>query len=366
MSATAEALASLKVTIPAYFREATDHTIRRRLLLKLLDIQGNVVRNVQTPKFFWDIEVREAKVRALGGSDRHVWDENDVHEQLWLDHAELEATDVMRRRFQMLNTGSPQAIVQEAGKKMDRLVKSMTRRLNAQFYIDNSGTQSNMLTGVGSFLKYQTPNPADWILIPQVGTSYGGMSIELGVLGGNWSSDLPTPPSSVLGNDWPDGQGSPEYDYNAPKMMNVNGPIGGSTGWANNALKAIRRMTQRIKSTGGEGETPVLQLMDNEMYSQVEDLLEQRERLRISDYAAKLGFPDTLTYGGSLLSTDFDCPAGQGYAINPEHTILYTVHSDLFFTDTDWSTESQLSQFLVGFLGNYAHTPKYTGAYIQA
>jgi hypothetical protein len=366
VNAAAEALAVLKTTVPAYFKEATDHTIRNRLLLKLLEVQGNVILNVKTPQMIWDIEVREPKVRAITGSDRHVWGETDVYEQLRIDHAELEATEVMRRRFQMINSDSPQAIVDEAGKKMDRLVRSMTRKINSQFYVDNSGANSLYLTGIGSFMKYTAPGGSDWILKPASGTTYGGLSIEIGSLGGTWSAALATKPCAALATDWPLGSGSAEYDFNSPKMINTTASIGGGAGWSNNCLKAIRRMTQAIRHTGGDGTVPMLQLLSQELYSQVEDLLEQRERTRVDDYASNLGFPSTLSYNGSLLTTDFDCPAGVGYALNPSTTALYSVHSDLFFTDSDWSTESQLSQFLVGFLGNYVMQPKYTGAYFAA
>jgi hypothetical protein len=364
VNAIAEALAVLRTTVPAYFKEATDHTIRNRLLLKLMEIQGNVILNMKAPEMIWDIEVREPKVRAITGSDRHVWDETQVYEQLKISHAELESTDTMRRRFQMINSNSPQAIVDEAGKKMDRLVRAMTRKLNAQFYIDNSGANAQYMTGIKSFLKGKAPtNAADWVLIPAPGTTYGGLSIELGALGGTWSSALATKPNAELNRDWPLGSGSSEFDYNAPKIFDVKANIGGAAGWSNNCLKAIRRMTQLIRHTGGEGASPIVQLLSQEFYSQVEDKLEERERTRISDYASNLGFPETLTYGGALLTSDFDCPAGQGFAINPSCCALYSVHSDLFFTDADWSTDSQLSQFLVGFLGNYVHQPKYTGAY---
>lgn len=366
MNAVAEALAVLKTTVPAYFKEATDHTVRNRLLLKLLDVQGNVILNMKAPQMIWDIEIREPKVRAITGSDRHVWNETDVYEQLRIDHSELEATEVMRRRFQMINSDSPQAIVEEAGKKMDRLVKVMTRKINSQFYVDGTGANALYLNGIGSFMKYATPTAGDWILRPASGTTYGGLSIELGSLGGTWSAALGTKPCVALGTDWPLGSGSPEYDYNTPKMINVTSSIGGSSGWSANCLKAIRRMTQSIRQTGGDGTVPMIQLLSQELYSQVEDLLEQRERTRIDDYASNLGFPSTLSYNGSLLTSDFDCPAGIGYAINPSTTALYSVHSDLFFTDSDWSTESQLSQFLVGFLGNWVMQPKYTGAYFAA
>lgn len=362
MNAIAEALAVLKTTVPAYFKEATDHTIRNRLLLKLMEVQGNIILNMKAPEMVWDIEVREPKVRAITGSDRHVWDETQVYEQLRISHAELESTDTMRRRFQMINSNSPQAIVDEAGKKMDRLVRTMTRKLNSQFYIDNTGANAQYMTGIKSFLK-GTGVSTDWILTPSAGTTYGGLSIELGALGGTWSAALATKPNAALARDWPLGSGSSEFDYNAPKIFNVGATIGGSAGWAANCLKSIRRMTQLIRHTGGEGSAPIIQLLSQEFYSAVEDKLEERERTRVSDYASNLGFPDTLTYGGALLTSDFDCPAGQGFAINPATCALYSVHSDLFFTDSDWSTESQLSQFLVGFLGNYVHQPKYTGAY---
>lgn len=366
MNAAAEALAVLKTTVPAYFREATDHTIRNRLLLKLLEVQGNVILNVKTPKMIWDIEVKEPSVRALAGGDRHHWGTMDPYVQLEISHAELEATETMDRRFQMINSNSPQAIVDEAGKKVDRLVRTMSRQINSQFYADNTGANNLYLTGIGSFMKYTSPTAGDWILKPAVGTTYGGLSIEIGAMGGTWSANLGTKPCVALATDWPEGQGSAEYDYNSPKMINVTSSIGGSAGWSNNCLKAIRRMTRAIRHTGGDGTVPMLQLLSTELYSQVEDLIENRERTRIDDYASNLGFPATISYNGSLLATDFDCPAGVGYALNPSTTALYSVHSDLFFTDSDWSTESQLSQFLVGFLGNYVMQPKYTGAYFAA
>lgn len=368
MSAAEEALATLRTTAPVYFKEATDHTIRNRLLLKLMEIEGNVVLNMKAPEMIWDIEVREPKIRALdGGADRHVWNESEVYEQLKISHAELEGTDIMRRRFQMINSDSPNAIVEEAGKKMDRLVRSLTRKLNSQFYFDNTGANSHYLTGIKSFLKYNSPGAGtDWILSPSSAASYGGMSVELGSLGGVWSEDAATSPSTNLGNDWPLGSGSSEYDFNSPKMINTNGAINGASGWTNNCLLAIRRMTRAIESTGGQGTIPIVQLFSQEKYSEVEDKLEERERLFVSDYAQNLGFPRVLTYGGALLATDYDCPADEGFAVNPEKTCLYSVHSDLFFTDSDWSTESQLSAFLVGFLGNWVHTPKYVGAYYAA
>ena len=365
MNALAEALLTLKTTAPGYFKEATDHTIRGRMVLKVLETQGNIILNMKAPTMTWDVEVREPKVRALGGNDRHVFNETDAYEQLTISHAELETTDIMKRRFQMINSNSPNAIVDEAGKKMDRLVRSMTRKLNSQFYVDNSsGANVQMLTGIRSFMNPDTPAAADSVLVPTAGITYGGKSVVIGALGGQWSTDLAVSPNAATATDWPFGQGSAEYSYNTPIMFNINGTIAGSTGWSNNCLKSMRRMANVLVSTGGDGAAPVMELLGLDLYSEFQDKLEEKERTQISDYARSLGFPNVITYGDAVIVKDYDCPSGAGYAVNPNHMALYSVHDQLFFTDSDWSTESQLSAFLVGFLGNYCWTPKYTGAFL--
>lgn len=366
MNALAEALQTIKTTAPLYFKDATDHTIRGRLILKILKERGNVIMNMKAPQMLWDIEVREPKVRALGGGDRHTFNETDAFEQLVIDHAELESTDIMKRRFQMINSNSPNAIVDEVGKKMDRIVKALTRKLNAQFYVDNTtGQNTNMLTGLGSFVKPATITSGDLVAIPASGATYGGKSIELGSLGGQWSATLGTSPNTAAATDWPFGSGSSEYDYNTPKLFNTSATVGGDAGWANNCLKLMRRMTNVLESTGGQGAAPVVHLMGSDKYSEFQDKLEEKERTYISDYAKSLGFPSILQYQEAVVVKEYDCPADRAFAVNPEHMALYSVHDELFFTDSDWSTESQLSAFLGGFLGNFCWTPKYVGAYLD-
>lgn len=368
MNALSEALLVLKTTAPQYFKEATDHTIRNRLILKILQSQGNIVMNVKSPKKIWDVEVKENVIRALGSTSRHVFEEVDPYVQMEITHAELEGTDIMKRRFQMINSNSPHAIVDEAGKKMDRLVKSLTRSLNKQFYVDAStGVNVDLMTGIQSFLKPNTAGFAagDLVADPDPAATYGGQSVGLAQLGGQWSTDLGVGsfPNTALANDWPFGSGDPEYDWNSPKIFNTAADVKGDAGWENNCLKLMRRMSDVLESTGGEGAAPVVQLLGLDYYNDFKDKLEQRERLYISDYAKSLGFPDVMTYEGAVVLKDFDCPSSKGFAVNPNHMCLYSVHDQLFFTDSDWSTESQLSAFLVGFLGNYCWTPKLTGMY---
>jgi hypothetical protein len=365
VTALQEALLTLKATAPEYFKKATDHTIRGRLILKILQQSGNIMFNVKSDRMIWPIEIREPKVRVMSGGQRHTWTQTDGIENLFIDHAELEATDVLERRQQQINSDSPNALVDLAGTKMDRLVRTMTRKLNSQFFVDNSGANSGMMTGIKSFMNPAALTAGDLVAVPAAGTTYGGKSIVLGELGGQWSTNLsPAFPNTAAGTDWPEGSGSSEYDYNTPKMINTNATFNGSQYWKNNCLKVMRRMNSYLRNTGGEGSAPPVHLLASRLYDEALDKLEERERTSISDYAKSLGFPDVIQYGGGLLVADYDCPADEGYAINPNEIALYSVNEQLFFTDSDWSTFDQISGFLVGFLGNWVWTPKYTGAYL--
>ena len=366
MTALAEALQLMKATAPQYFKEATDHTIRGRLILAMMESQGNIVKNVKAPKFIWNVTVREPKARIITGGQGHVFTNTDTDEQLEIDHAEFEVAEALPRRTQMINSNSPNALVDIAGEKLDKCLKTCTRKLNDFFFADNTtGINVGKPTGIKSFIKPSTVVAADIIALPASGTTYANKSIELASLGGGWSSNLATPPSAAADTDWPWGEGSSEYDWNTPKMFRVNGTFNGSAGWANNCLKVLRRSAAVLRSTTGEGGAPVAQLLGDQLYSEVEDRLEERERTRVSDYAKSLGFPDVLTYGNAVLMREYACPSREGYGINPNECCLYSVHDELFFTDQSWETLHQMSTFLVGFLGNYCWTPRSTAAYLE-
>jgi hypothetical protein len=365
-NALKEALQVVKTTAPQYFKDATDHTIRNRPLLKMLQQSGNLFFNAKAPKFVWVVEVREPKVRHLSGrgGTRTIFDQTDSYEQLEIDHAEMQVAESLTRRDQMINSNSPQQIVDIIGKKFDQMVKTMSNRISNQFYADNtSGVNTGMLTGIRSIIK-PTGASSDQVAIPTSGTTYGGKSLELADLGGYWSTDLNTPPNATAATDWPFGSGSTEYDWNTPKMLNINASFNGDQGWENNCLKVFRRMNSVMRRCCGEGATPSVHLLGSDLLNEFKDKVESRERLYVSDYTKSLGFPHLMQYEDAIVMDDFDCPANAGYAINPSEMALYSVHDQLFFTDESWETPEQASLLLVGFLGNWVHKPKCTGAYV--
>lgn len=372
MAALNEALQVMKNTAPQYFKEATDHTIRGRLILAMMESQGNIVLNVKAPEFIWNIQVREPKARILGSGQRHVFNNTDMYEQLNIEHSEYEVAEAIDRRTQMINSNSPNALVDLAGQRLDACLKTCTRKLNDFFFADNtSGINVGKPTGLKSFIKPASPSANDVIAIPDTGVTYGGKSIELGSLGGNWSSDYSPPPNVAAATDWPWGTGASEYDYNTPKIFRTNAGantsfpnISGNT-WKDNCLHFMRRASGILRSSTGEGGAPVVHLLGLEKYHEMEDKLEARERTRVSDYTKTLGFPDVLTYSDAVVTREYSCPPDEGFALNPNDCALYSVHDQLFFTDQSWESLEQMSTFLVGFLGNYCWTPRSVAAYLE-
>ena len=360
-----EAYQVIQATAPQFFKGATDHTIRERPLLKMIQQSGNMVMNLRAPKYVWKIRVRQPKPKVIENGARTVWDETDAYETLEMGHAEVQVTDSMNRRDQMINASSPNQIIDIIGEKYDELVKSMSRMISEQFYADaSSGTGVGQLTGLKSFMK-PVGVATDQVAIPAPGTEYANLSIELASLGGWWSQDLaPTFPNASLGVDWPEGRGDSEYDFNTPTMLNMNATYNGDTGWNNNCLKMLRRMNSLIKRRCGSSTVPTAHMMGHSLMHEVKDKIELRERTYVTDYQKTLGFPDVLNYEGSMIFDDFECPAREGYSFNPSDITIFSVNDQLFYSDDSWETVEQKSLMMVGFLGNYAFTPRTMGAFV--
>jgi hypothetical protein len=204
----------------------------------------------------------------------------------------------------------------------------------------------------------------DQVAIPLAGTEYAGMSIEVGNLGGWWSQDLAVSPNAALGTDWPFGRGDSDYDWNSPTMFNMNATFTGDTGWSNNCLKILRRMNDTIKRRCGSSTTPTAHMLGNSLLHEAKDKLETRERTFVSDYQKNLGFPDVMTYEGSMIFDDFNCPDREGYSFSPSDITLFSVHDQLFYSQDSWEVPEQKTLMAVGFLGNFAFTPKTMGAFV--
>lgn len=359
--ATAQAI---KAIAPKYLPGAVDHTIRNRFLLSYLQKAGRFVFNVDGRDCTWNVKIRQPEVRSTGGQ-RPQFVQSDVHEQLNITHAQLEGTDTIDRNTMMVNKGETQ-IVNLTEEKLNDLVDSLADKLCSQVYINNS-TDTNQYTGLQTFIQGEVTSNNDRVAVPASGTTYGGKSIVLGAAGGTWSANLASANrfNSGLTNDWPEGSGDSQYDYLAPKILNYTGSwSSGTNDWATNCEKLIRRARVMINSLSGKGRAPMLHVLSSQLYNELQDTVQVRERLKPSDYADKMGFPETLSYEGALVEYDFDCPAGKGFALNPQEMSLYSIEKGLMYVDgPTWDTREQAYLFLVGAFGNFRFNPKCFASY---
>lgn len=351
---------AIKNTAPKYLPGAVNQTIRHRFLLSYLQKAGRFVFNEGGTNCTWNVTIRQPETRSTRGQ-RAQFIASDTKEQLTISHAQLEGTDLLDRNTMMVNK-EPLAIVKLTETKLDELVTSLADTMCSQIYVDNT-SDSSQLTGLQSIMRPDVGAATDRMAVPAAGAAYGGKSMVLGDQGGAWSSNLGVNrPNTVISTDWPDGNGSSQYDYLAPKMFNYTGDwtSGTTDTWALNCEKLMRRAKVAIRTLGGAGAAPMLMVFAPELYNELLDNIQNRERLFVSDYNKELGFPEALTFEGATLAYDYDCPSGKGYAINPQEMALYSVHDQLMYTDgPTWDMREQAYLFLVGFLGNLRWNPKH-------
>jgi len=353
-----EGVLAVKNTAPKYLKGAIDLTIRRRPMLGLLQQYGRLMFGADPSHITkWNVQVREPEIKEYGDSSRQVFTEHDAYEQLHIENAAYIGTDRLPLLTHQVNGGS-NAIVRHYDEKLPILTRSATHRICADTFFDNSAGVGTRLTGLATPMQPDAGVDAnDLIAAPAASASYGGKSCQFGALGGAWSANLATKPSSVLATDYPYGSGDPEYDALAPKMFNFssNKWPGGNTTFKDNVLAMLSLAKLTTKSLGGDGTEPMLHMFSTGFYFDFQNSLSSKERIILQHQdGADYGFPNVLNYEGALVNHDYDVPANKGYGLNIQEMSLYTLTPDLFYSEgPEWHIESQSYLFVVGFHGNY-------------
>jgi len=357
---------AIKNTAPKYLQGVTDQTVRNRFLLAYLEREGRILYNENAPQHIWLVKAREPEVENGGGGSPVVFKTHDVHEQLSISHCQMQATNALDHKTYLINR-SPTQIANLTETLLKDLTTVITRKIGDSLYSDNS-SDSTVITGIRSIMQpHASTASGDLIAPPSATATYGGKLMKLGALGGRWSNRGSGYMSSVLNNDWPNGNGDSQYDYLAPKMWQYTGNWqSGTNNWATNGERIMRRSRVAMDTLGGEGMTPSVHVLATDLYNQFLDNLVARERLYVSDYAKSLGFPTVMEFEGAMVTTDYACPSGRGYGINPKEMALYSMTDQLFFIDgPEWSIHAQAFVMLVGFIGNVRWNPKHFSEYAQ-
>ena len=357
----AEAQAVINSTAKKYFAGAADSTIRKRLLLALLNKHGRISFGATGYDCTWLVEFAQPPVQSHGASSEYEFSEHDVYRSLNIDWRGYVATDKMDEKNRLMNS-DPVAMVNRYKRIIPNLRKSLDDHFHGELYIDGNQTgNENRLHGMLSFAGNTTTISAD--LVAQPDDTYAGKVTNLGNQGGSWSSDLSTSPNNGVATDWPDGNGTPEYDYITPVLVNTTSSNWGtgSTDWEVNCGRILRRTTTWLTKNGGTDGRPTVYMMANDLFNSYQDYQESRFRNIIPHTEAReLGFPDALNQDGVMVKYEFDVKASEFWGVNVHQMQLESLDDVLFgVRGPHYDIKSDATLFKAGFFGNMRFNPKY-------
>lgn len=354
-------------TKPEYMKGASDLTIRKRLLFSMLKKRGRIKMNCSGTECKWQVEYSQPAVTPTNGSGVVDFANHDAFRQLTLDWRGYYATDALSQKDKEMNKGE-NALITLFETKNNRLVKAMQDNLAAEMY--RSGTtagRENNIHGLETFMGSGTTVVADRVAKPD-GT-YAGRATDVGSEGGSWSDTL-TSPNASISTDWPDGNGTSEYDYLTPKLINYASTSWGtpspSNTWRLNCRHAISQTVTWLSTTGGKDGTPTIAPLAPDLYQGLKDTLIESQRIIVPHKEAEdLGFGDTLNIDGVAIQSDFDCPAQTGYMLNLSTVELCSLFPELLWMEGPDKVPQSLWGYVwgVGFYGNAKYQPKYTAKF---
>lgn len=348
-------------TAPQYMKGAADNVMRERLLLALFKKYGRIEYNQGSYQRTWDVEFSQPNIEAYGDAGHITYERHDRLRQFTLDWRGYIATDLMTEKERLMNKGDV-AIVNRYAEIIPALTRQITDRFAAEMYVDGSATgNGNRIHGFESALGAGTVLVGDRVAQPS--DTYAGRSTALAAEGGTWSATLSTYPNSTIATDWPDGSGDPEYDYNAPKLVNWSSTAWGTgaTTFEDNCERVLRQATIWSTRTGGKSGRPTLYLLASELFYAYQNHQEAKQRIWVPHKEAQdLGFGDVLNQDGVMIQHDFDVPARTGYGLNVHQMSLASLAEQLFSTKGPTEDMKQMAfLFAVGFFGNMSLNVKF-------
>ena len=357
----AEFAAVLKEAAPAYLKGRADNTIRNRLLLTLLAKNGRIKYNASSHKLYWDVKAGQRVIEAYGDDGVINFQRSDLHEQLNIDWRGYKMSDRMTEK-QRLMLGDLTAIINRYSGIAEDMMDDLQDGFCGELFIDGyDAANTNRLHGLESFFAKGTTPAADRVGKPD--DTYGGHSTAVATRGGTWSSNLSTSPNANLATDWPDGNGTADYDWNSPKLINYASSNWGtgSTTWADNCERVLGQTTIWTTLTGGKKGRPTIYLLSGDLFYEYQNKMRAKYRISVPHSEANdLGFTDTLNQDGVMIQADFDVPAGTGYGLNINQMCLESLDNVLFSSrgpEYDINTDGYL--WLIGFFGNARYNVKH-------
>jgi hypothetical protein len=353
-------------TMPHYLDGLVDLTTRSRLLLAFARQKGRIKLNCSGEFLRWPVfySLPEMEVYADGG----VLDfgNHNPNKTLAVDWRGYIVTDSISIKQRAMNSGQQQ-IVNLYQQKQNNISQSIMEGFSAELYGNGSAVdRSERIHGLETFMGAEagTTTAADKIAKPDSAYGLTNAPTDLGAEGGYWSAALATPNNANLATDWPDGNGSSEYDHMSPKLINWSSSNWGtgSTSWEDNSWRVIDAAIDWLSYTGGPQAKPDIISIASDMHRGYKNHQEAKTRINIPHKPSQdLGFSDILNHDGVGIQKDFDCPALTFYGINVDKMRICSLMPKLFYyqgpSQDPHSNWSYL--FGTGFWGNVEFQPKF-------
>lgn len=316
-------------TASKYLADATDVTVRKRILPAFLDEEGRVNRNATGKDLNWVIDYKQPVAVPYTGQQLTFNNDNfllpaSVVPAFWINTSGMNYIDIT------MNSG-PTMIVNNYLARAKKMVLSMEIKLAKDLY-SYAPTNTKSIIGITTLTaRNQTLlcTNADRMAVPIAGAQYAGLLLQQGSYGGSWSNVIPTAQqmSTVLGSDWPDGQGSPDqlYDCTTPRLYNENtnqwlsppGTAAANGSWAVNCIAMLSRANTDLGQNSVKTMMPNIHLSGSGRHQAVKDALRTAFRdTQMNGRAAEmLGYYDAMNYENAAIATDHECPADRTLSV---------------------------------------------------
>lgn len=354
-------------TMPKYLKKLVDTTMRDRLLLAMVQSRGRVKLNCSGDYLQWPVFYSLPEMETYNDGGIVNFGNHNPNLSLAVNWRGYIVQDSISQMQNAMNSGDT-AIVNLFQQKQNNIKQSIREKFCAELYGDGDASDAGMrIHGLESFLSYDDSltDAGDTIAYPNDTFGLTSESTTPQDHGGYWSAGG-TSPNHTLASDWPDGQGTSEYDCLSPKLVNWSSNAWGtsSTAWEANAWRVTDAMIDWLSYTGGKEAKPDVIVYSNDMFRGYKNAQESKTRINIPHKESQdLGFSDTLNHNGVAIDKDFDCPMNTGYAINVDKMELCSLFPQLFWYEgPDKDPHSAWSYlFATGFYGNCTWQPKFFG-----
>jgi len=363
---TSPGIIVVNTAIPKFEKDIVDLTKVKHMPLAFMKERGRVRTGVDGGyEERYVVDYKECPTTGLRHGSKATYEARDYTRWAVMDWRGRMGTDSMHLDEYIKIKDSQTAIVNRYKRIVPKMLTGLRNSVSDAFFLDGSATgNEDEFAGIESCLAAGTGGNACLVgdLVAYPDDTYHELSTQVGQ-GGTWTTTSGmTSPSSVIGNDWPEGSGDREYHYWSPLLVNWSSNAWGTeeVGWEDNCLRALSRTLMWMRNTQGVTGQIVAVVAQNLMAGFKAVLQSQVRLTQPHAEATRLGFPDALNYEGAAITSGYGIPANTVYLFEVDNVDLMFLTDKIVVTHpVQWEQHDMAYNFLAFTSGNYRFKPKF-------